>query len=238
MRRPVPSDRARTYALVDVVSRRTREVTDEGQEDHRGLESPAGPINSIYARAGIALPPGRRARKQSHFRGYWGTLLRPRLISEYAIMNEAMTTRAYLEAKRDGLKAELNRLSEGLKHIEWVLQYAISDSDVTFGALIATSPIDAITAEDLAGLTLKECLVSMAERNGGEITSGEARKKLVAIGMLDDDPASRSRIWEAFQRSKRFENVERGHYRLLPDESQGDGLVVGGSVQLQIEPDA
>ena len=138
-------------------------------------------------------------------------------------MNEATTTRSYLEGKRASLKTEINRLSEGLKHIEWVLRNVVGDAPRSAEESTTASPFDAITMEELSVLgTVEDCLVYMAERNDGEITSAEARRKLVGLEMIESDEVARSRIWEAFRRSTRFDKVERGRYRLVPQESDSE----------------
>ena len=47
--------KVRAYALGDEVSRRTREVTDEGEKTV-GAKTPAGPINGICVQAGTPFP--------------------------------------------------------------------------------------------------------------------------------------------------------------------------------------
>ena len=138
-------------------------------------------------------------------------------------MNEAMATRSYLEARRASLKAKINRLSEGLKHIDWVLLNVVGDDAPSGDEDAKTTPVDAITMEELSGLaTIEDRLAYMANRNDGEITSKEARGKLVALGVIESDEVARSRIWEAFRRSTRFDKVGRGRYRLVPQESDNE----------------
>ena len=139
-------------------------------------------------------------------------------------MNEALATRDYLTKKRTSIKEEIDRLVVGLKHVDWVLENLVhTDDEISDDSVIGlASPVDDITSDEMAGRSIKECLHFMAGRNGGEITSEEARKKLVSVGILEDDRTSNSRVWEAFNRSPLFEKIERGRYRLLDEDEDDD----------------
>ena len=79
---------------------------------------------------------------------------------------------------------------------------------------------------DLAGLSLEEALVALAEHNGGELSSYQARPTLVDAGLLHGDARQVSvKLYTALSGSKRFEQTgERGRYRLLSDSEMLDGL--------------
>ena len=125
-------------------------------------------------------------------------------------MDEMAATRSYLEAKRKRIQAEMARLSEGLKSVNWILK----DMADPASHLPPVSPLDELTSDDLSGLSLVESLEIMAEKNNGDISNKDARMKLIALGLLDEE-SSTAKIWEALKRSTKLVKATRGQYRVI-----------------------
>ena len=82
-------------------------------------------------------------------------------------------------------------------------------------------PADEPGPAPLKARKLRDALVEIAEANGGVLSTGDARKRLVAHGMLSGTPKQKSKaIGNALHQSPRFEKAETfGSWRLRPADA-------------------
>ena len=73
-----------------------------------------------------------------------------------------------------------------------------------------------ISPDDLRGKSLDDALIFIAERNAGVLPSTAARELLVDAGVLVGSQVGNT-LWNALDRSERFERESKGRYRLVDD---------------------
>ena len=80
------------------------------------------------------------------------------------------------------------------------------------------SPLAATREDILAiqGRTVRQALIIFAERHGNMLESGEARRALELAGIVD--AMSPNQIWKELKLLRRFKQLRRGKYKLLPAE--------------------
>ena len=81
-----------------------------------------------------------------------------------------------------------------------------------------------VSPEELYGLSLEDAVYLIAERNHGIVRSTPANNLLREVGILPDDSRARTRLYHHLANSPRYENVERGMYRLIEDYEPESGL--------------
>ena len=73
-----------------------------------------------------------------------------------------------------------------------------------------------ISLDELRGKSLDDALIYIAERNAGVLPSTAARGLLVEAGVLTGSQVGNA-LWNALDRSERFERESKGRYRLVDD---------------------
>ncbi len=86
---------------------------------------------------------------------------------------------------------------------------------------VAKPEID-VSARELAGLSLSDALVYLAERGRGFVRSSQVRPILVAAEVISSKGATQ-KLSAALSESERYDREGRGVYRLRPDSQQAAG---------------
>ena len=81
-----------------------------------------------------------------------------------------------------------------------------------------------VNPERLFGLTLEDAVLLIAEKNEGLVKSTAASRLLREVGILPDDNRARTRLYHHLANSPRYQNIDRGVYRLVEDYEPDSGL--------------
>ena len=90
---------------------------------------------------------------------------------------------------------------------------------ITIKALGFVAPNSALGI-GLSGMTQLEALVAIAKANGGILTVKSARRQMEKAGLFKNPDNASSIIFTAIARSKKFERIGSGKYKLLPDKPE------------------
>jgi predicted RNase H-like nuclease (RuvC/YqgF family) len=112
-------------------------------------------------------------------------------------------------------KAKLERLQNQLTEAQKELE-AIGTTLKLMGYMAPSSTLGL----DLSGMTQIKALIAIARANGGVLTVKTARRMMLKAGMFTNPKNSSSILFTTISRSKRFEKIESGKYRLLPEQSK------------------
>ena len=85
-------------------------------------------------------------------------------------------------------------------------------------------PIPPGDVEAIQGKPLRYALIIMAERHGGMLESGRARRTLEAAG-IGPVPMPPGLLWKQIAVTRRFKKAGRGAYKLLPAEPTTGSLL-------------
>jgi hypothetical protein len=110
-------------------------------------------------------------------------------------------------------KSKCDRLRTQLAEVEKELE-AIGTTLRLMGYMAPSSTLGL----DLHGMTQLAALIAIAQANGGILTVKTARRMMLKAGMFGNPKNSSSILFTTISRSKRFEKMESGKYRLLPEQ--------------------
>ena len=116
-----------------------------------------------------------------------------------------------IDKRIESYKKTLNTLQDKYDGLAMTLQY-FSPKDSPLKKIKRDELLN-VKADELTGMAIEEALVFIAEKNNGVVTSSPARKVLVEAKILNGSQTS-NRLWQVFQESEKFEQVQRGKYKL------------------------
>ena len=128
---------------------------------------------------------------------------------------------ATLERDADDLKRQIDHVSSRLQELNE--QYHSLRGTIQYYQSQEDGAPSVVKVEEIANLPIREALVLVAKRQGGIVTSAQARRLLVEAGTLKGTQIH-STLWGAFRDSKQFEQVKRGHYKLLDNKGQQSAM--------------
>ncbi len=130
---------------------------------------------------------------------------------------------------RETVQEELVILEAKIGRLENQLAEACAKRDTLKGTIEYFNPTPkrapkrmanlGIEPDELRGMDLEDALVYVAERNNNVVTSGTVRPMLVEAGVLTGKQIPH-KLSSALRMSGRFENEQRGRYRLIGEDVQ------------------
>lgn len=126
-----------------------------------------------------------------------------------------VTTQSPIDALNklyDERKARCEKLRHQLAEAEKELE-AFS---ITIKALGFSAPSSALGIT-LSGMTQLEALIAIAKANGGILSVRQARRQMEKAGLFKNPDNASSIIFTAIARSKKFERIGSGKYKLLAE---------------------
>jgi hypothetical protein len=124
----------------------------------------------------------------------------------------------HLKAKKEAMQERHAReLAEVEKEIEAVHTTLRLLKESTNPEVEQIEPTPQQIPNDLVGKSAREACIEIAKRNGGLVRVSDAKKALVAAGILKESKNTWSAVYTTLHRSKEFEKVTGSEFRLTTD---------------------
>jgi hypothetical protein len=126
-----------------------------------------------------------------------------------------------LRAKEKELLEQAEQIRKTLEHIQGVIALYQPKPPNKFplvaveeAVAAATEAITSIPTSRLKGLTHEAAVIAIAKYNGGIVRTQEAKRLMIKAGIMSPTKNSTNMAHNAIMRSKKFEKVSPGEYRL------------------------
>lgn len=135
---------------------------------------------------------------------------------------ELIALRDRLDARQTELQGELEDVTRKLESVSTTL--ALLDGSTTMplahGVAVARPVTASIDVTSLRGLKQVEALVKIAQHNGGQIRTADAKRLFLQSGLIKNPKNANNILFSVIQRSGKFERIEPGLYRLVGDKPE------------------
>lgn len=125
-----------------------------------------------------------------------------------------------LKSKRDELMAQMERLDKDIEHLNGAI--ALFEKEA-LSQLTLVSPSTDFPIGKLRNLTQLQAVIAIADHNGGMVRAQDAKRLLIRAGVMRETKNSTNITHNVIIRSKLFERVGPGEYRLKPASRTDDG---------------